>query len=90
MLLQSVNLSPNLIKGSKLKPEAPEFIPLTTNTVDSKPSKTDAKNAAKEQRKFEKQERNEQKQQRKAGYTLSKKSGKHVRQHDGADGIMFS
>lgn len=76
----------DLIKGSKLKPDAPEFVPLRPKADDHTPSKTDAKNAAKEQKKLEKQEKEQQKQQRKAASSVGRKSGKPFGRHDGADG----
>jgi hypothetical protein len=84
-------LQSNLLKGSKLKPDAPEFIPLTPKSGGN-PSKTDAKNAAKEQKKLEKQEKQEkeqQKKQRKAASSMGKKFGKGLGRHDGADGLLL-
>lgn len=78
----------NLLKGSKLKPDAPEFIPLTPKSGGN-PSKTDAKNAAKEQKKLEKQEKEQQKKQRKAASSMGKKFGKGLGRHDGADGLLL-
>ena len=76
----------NVTKSSKLKPDAPEFIPSMPKANDRAPSKTDAKNAAKEQKKLEKLEKEQQKQQRKAGSSVGKKPGKGLGRHDGADG----
>ncbi|KAG0649532.1 Adenosinetriphosphatase [Hyphodiscus hymeniophilus] len=73
-------------EGSRLKPEAPEFVPLTPKAVERKTSKIEAKNAAKEQKKLEKQEKEEQKQQRKLNSSLGKRSFRHLGRHDGADG----
>jgi len=76
------------VKGSKLKPDAPEFVPLTLKADERTPSKIDAKNAAKEQKKREKLEKEQQKQQRKVGPSQGKRPGKPLGRHDGADGMF--
>jgi hypothetical protein len=73
-----------------LKPEAPEFVPITPKPDERKPSKLDAKNSAKEQKKLEKREKEQQKQQRKATPSVGKKSGKPFGRHDGAEGKQAS
>jgi len=84
--------SPNNIKASKLKPDAPEFVPFRikapadlTPQADSKdqesPSKINSKDAAKAQKKQEKDERK--------AASLAKKVGKRVgKQVDGSEGMF--
>jgi hypothetical protein len=84
--------SPNDIKASKLKPDAPEFVPFRIKTpadltpqADSKdpesPSKINPKDAAKAQKKQEKDERK--------AASLAKKVGKKVgKQVDGPEGTF--
>jgi hypothetical protein len=83
---------PNDIKASKLKPDAPEFVPFRikapadlTPQADSKdpesPSKISLKDAAKAQKKQEKDERK--------ATSLAKKVGKKVsKQVDGPEGTF--
>jgi hypothetical protein len=92
--LRSVLLlhSPNDIKASKLKPDAPEFVPFRikapadlTPPADSKdqesPSKINSKDAAKAQKKQEKDER-------KAASLVKKVSKKVGKQVDGPEGTF--
>lgn len=84
--------SPNDIKASKLKPDAPEFVPfrikapadLTTQADSEDPessSKTNSKDAAKVQKKQGKEERKAASLAKKVG----KKTGKQV---DGPEGTF--
>jgi hypothetical protein len=84
--------SPNDIKASKLKPNAPEFVPFRIKApadlamqADSKnpesPSKMNPKDSAKAQKKQEKEERK--------AASLAKKVGKKVgKQVDGPEGTF--
>jgi hypothetical protein len=82
-----------ILKGSKLKPDAPEFVPLQfktnpadlTTQADSKDpessSKTNSKDVAKAQKKQEKEERK--------AASIAKKLGKKLgKQVDGPEGIF--
>lgn len=73
----------DVTKGSKLKPDAPEFVPLVSKGDVTRPATaTNSKAAAKAQKKLEKV-------QRKAASSLTKKAGKSLgRNHDGADGML--
>jgi hypothetical protein len=71
-------------KGSKLKPDAPEFVPnqSKTNSTDS-PTKSNGKDAAKVQKKKEREERK--------AASLAKKAGKKVaKQLDAPDGMFLA
>jgi hypothetical protein len=61
---------PNMIKRSKLKPDAPEFVPLRSKVEPNKSTaKFDLKTSAKPQKKQEKDERKDR-------FSLNKKAGK--------------
>jgi len=61
---------PDMIKGSKLKPDAPEFVPLRSKVGSNKsPVRFNLKTSAKPQKKQEKDERKDK-------FSLSKKAGK--------------
>jgi hypothetical protein len=74
-------------KGSKLKPDAPEFVPRRpeTDTTDS-PAKTETKEEANERRKMDKEQKKQEKDERKAqssiGKKVSIKAGKRVDRSD--------
>jgi hypothetical protein len=82
VMIQYLMTASDMTKGSKLKPDAPEFVPLASKGDVTRPTTAaDSKAAAKAQKKLEKE-------QRKAASSLSKKSGKSLgRNHDGADGM---
>jgi hypothetical protein len=82
-IIQRVMTASDITKGSKLKPDAPEFVPGGSKGDGTRPPTTaDLKAAAKAQKKLEKE-------QRKAASSLGKKSGKSLgRNHDGADGML--
>lgn len=68
---------PNISQGSKLKPEAPEFIPGRANAMSTDSlSKTNSKSAAKEAAKAQKKQ---EKEDKKAG-ALAKKAEKTEKQ----------
>ena len=74
----------NTSKGSKLKPDAPEFVPNQPKTTSTdSPTKSSGKEAAKVQKKKEREERKTA--------SLAKKAGKKVaKQLDGPDGQFLT
>jgi hypothetical protein len=72
----------NTLKGSKLKPDAPEFVPNQLNAVATEPTKPNTKEAAKAQKKKEKEERK--------AASIAKRAGKKVARHlDVPDGAFL-
>jgi hypothetical protein len=69
----------NTWKGSRLKPDAPEFVPNQPKTVLAEPSKPYTKEAAKTQKKKDREERKAASIAKKAG----KKAAKHLELPDG-------
>lgn len=71
----------NLKKGSKLKPDAPEFVPLASQADSTKtPAKADSRTSSKAQRKKEKGDRKEKSSMSKK---VGKAAGKRVDQSGG-------
>ncbi len=64
---------PNSYKGSRLKPDAPEFVPTQMNSTPTGHPKLNLKEAAKAQKKKERDERK--------AASLAKKAGKKVSKH---------
>lgn len=60
------------MKGSKLKPEAPEFVPTQLKSISTDPAKPNPKEAAKAQKKREREERKAASLAKKAGKKASK------------------
>jgi hypothetical protein len=71
-------------KGSKLKPDAPEFVPnQSKDNSTGSPTKSNGKDAAKVQKKKEREERK--------AASLAKKAGKKVvKQFDAPDGMFLT
>jgi hypothetical protein len=75
--------TPNTFKGSKLKPDAPEFVPTQMKTSASDPAKLNLKEAAKAQKKRDREERKVA--------SLAKKAGKKIAKNlDHPDGEFLS
>jgi hypothetical protein len=73
---------PNSYKGSRLKPDAPEFVPTQMNSTPIGHPKLNLKEAAKAQKKKERDERK--------AASLAKKAGKKVAKHlENPDGTSF-
>ncbi len=61
---------PNSFKGSKLKPDAPEFVPTQMKTTPTDPAKLNPREVVKAQKKRDRDERK--------AASLAKKAGKKV------------
>jgi hypothetical protein len=71
--------TPNFLKGSKLKPDAPEFVPTQMKSTLADPPKLNPKEAAKAQKKRDRDERK--------ATSLAKKAGKKIAKNlDNPDG----
>lgn len=74
---------PNSLKGSRLKPDAPEFVPSQINSTPTDHPKLNLKEAAKAQKKKERDERK--------AASLAKKAGKKVAKNlENPDGTFLS
>jgi hypothetical protein len=72
----------NIFKGSKLKPDAPEFVPTQTKASSTDPAKSNPKEVAKAQKKKDREERK--------AASLAKKAGKKVAKNlDNLDGKIL-
>ena len=74
----------NISKGSKLKPDAPEFVPTQTQTLSIDPSKSNPKDAAKIQKKRDREDRKAASLAKKAG----KKAAKPLENPDGMVSVL--
>jgi hypothetical protein len=72
-------ITPNTFKGSKLKPDAPEFVPTQMKATPIDPPKLNPREAAKTQKKRDRDERKVASLAKKAG----KKVAKNLEHPDG-------